>query len=248
VHLWRACLSWDADVVAAVSGLLSDDERAEASRGLEPVRRARVLGRGLLRVALSCHLGISPASVCFAYDASGKPALASGSGLGAALSFSVARSADCCLVAIAGADVGVDVERLELWPDLDGLAERYFAAEEVAAMRVLEGEAKARTFLRLWTCKEALVKGLGGGLAGRRLERLVVRLDEEAPVLASSEETDVRSWKLAVVPIEEPWVASVALRVPEGGEASAIRFRVFSHDFPVALAGVGLEAPEGRGG
>jgi 4'-phosphopantetheinyl transferase len=230
VHIWRASLDQPDPVVEAASRLLSGDEIEHANRGVGAVRRRRILARGALRTALATYLNARPESLSFAYDAFGKPRLTGASVPRQPLFFSLARSGDCCLVAVAESEVGIDVERLERRPDLDRLAERYFAAEETSSIQHLTGDCKVRAFFRCWTCKEALIKAMGGGLATRRLDGLVILLDGDEPVLAASEYGDPQGWTLTLPPIEEPWTAAVALRRPPGSGRLTISVRRLEHD------------------
>lgn len=62
-------------------------------------------------------------------------------------------------------DVGLDVEWAGRSPDSVGLAEPYFAPCEAAAIRAAPEAERLRTFLALWTLKEAVVKAAGTGLS-----------------------------------------------------------------------------------
>ena len=68
--------------------LLSDDERARASRFVhEAPRNQFIAARGGLRLVLAHHLGIAPKALAFTATGNGKPALA-----GHALHFNVSHS------------------------------------------------------------------------------------------------------------------------------------------------------------
>jgi 4'-phosphopantetheinyl transferase len=225
VHLWRFALDRPHTFVTATASLLSTDELERADRAGGDVRRRRILSRGALRTALAAYLGVAPASLVFTYDRCGKPQLAGPVKAARDIRFSVTRSGDCCFVAVARTDVGVDVERLEWRPDLDALAARYFAPEEALSISRVDGDSKVRAFFRYWTCKEALVKAMGGGLATRRLDRLVIGGDVDEPFLAASAYGDRRAWGLAAPALDEPWIVAVAVRRGAGATGDSIRCR-----------------------
>lgn len=96
--------------------------------------------------------------------------------------------------------VGVDVEahRHRLSP-LE-LATRFFAADEALALSgITDTDALHTAFVELWTCKEAVLKALGRGLAFG-LDRLRFDLDDGTPrALAeiAAEAGQVADWHVA---------------------------------------------------
>ena len=61
--------------------------------------------------------------------------------------------------------IGVDVEALGRRRSSLELAERFFAAEEAHALAALDPIEQQAAFINLWTCKEAVLKALGRGIA-----------------------------------------------------------------------------------
>jgi 4'-phosphopantetheinyl transferase len=219
------------DVVTAQSALLTAAELQHAERGAPAVRRRRILARSALRAVLARYLGTAPVAVRFAQDPDGKPRLAPAAGKRHDLFFSVARSADLCLVAVAASEVGVDVEKVERLPDLDAVAERYFAPEEASAIRARRSRGDVAAFFAYWTCKEALIKALGGGLATTDLDGFLIRFVDAKPVLAACRYADPNDWVLVIPPLDESWVAAVAVEHPRAG--SPVRAKWHDHDFSV---------------
>jgi len=69
------------------------------------------------------------------------------------------------LLAVSLHPVGVDVEAIRELPDVDQLVERTLTAAETELL-IQGGEShRSRSFLQLWTRKEAFLKGIGVGLA-----------------------------------------------------------------------------------
>ena len=76
--------------------------------------------------------------------------------------------------------VGIDVEALQRRSASLELAERFFCAAEAAALGALDEVERQAAFVRLWTCKEAVLKAFGRGLAFG-LDRLRFELDGTQP-------------------------------------------------------------------
>jgi 4'-phosphopantetheinyl transferase len=119
--------------------------------------------RARTRETLAAYLGCRPDALEIRRGVHGKPFLA---GPGEELSFSVARSGETGVLAVArGADVGVDVERIDPARALGPIADALFSEQERAELRALAGERRIGRFFELWTRKEAVAKALGVGLA-----------------------------------------------------------------------------------
>ncbi len=76
--------------------------------------------------------------------------------------------------------VGIDVEALQRRHASLDLARRFFAAQEAHALGTLEPADRQAAFVHLWSCKEAVLKALGRGLAFG-LDRLRFELDACGP-------------------------------------------------------------------
>ena len=77
--------------------------------------------------------------------------------------FSISHTAGRVFVVLSSHEVGLDVESLDRRPLSASLCQKYFSPAEQAALDVAED--RARQALRLWVCKEAIVKLSGDGLA-----------------------------------------------------------------------------------
>jgi len=80
-------------------------------------------------------------------------------------SISPARMAWFACVITRNADAGIDVEDTARIDDPMTLARHAFAAEEVADLEALTGNAQRLRFFELWTMKEACLKAMGVGLS-----------------------------------------------------------------------------------
>lgn len=117
--------------------------------------------------------------------------------------FNLSHARDHVLIAIArGQPLGVDLERVDRRIATADLARRFFSSSEADALDALPAEAQSLAFLRLWTCKEAVLKALGEGLSFG-LDQIVFQLDSSglptgiAEVAAAAGPRE--SWRLALL-------------------------------------------------
>jgi 4'-phosphopantetheinyl transferase len=161
VHIWNVPLDAPDTLTAALSKCLSrrETERLQACRS-EVAARRFALGRGALRHILSRYAGDAPAALTFLQGELGKPTLAGDDGL----HFSMTHSLDTALIAIAGSEVGIDMEHARQPSRSARIARRLFHEETVALLGSLHGPERLAAFLDAWTLREAHVKAVGGGL------------------------------------------------------------------------------------
>jgi 4'-phosphopantetheinyl transferase len=162
VHLWIARLEASENTFARAFSWLSPDEVERADRfRFEKHRSAFVLGRAVLRALLASYLRIAPEEASFTYGPKGKPALA-----GAALHFNVSNSGDLAAYAFTlDCEIGVDVEHRRRLLEIDGIARRFFAPDEVTELMALSEVERPDGFFNCWTRKEAYIKAVGDGLS-----------------------------------------------------------------------------------
>ncbi|MFF0504113.1 4'-phosphopantetheinyl transferase family protein [Streptomyces fimicarius] len=192
--------------------VLGPSELARAEEFRRPTDRATYLCAHVgLRRVLGNHLGIAPRTVSVARAPCpccgaphGRPVLP-----GEPLHFSLSHCDGLSLIAVAAAPVGVDVEPV---PDPRTLVE---AADVLHPMEAVELAALApmsrpAAFARVWTRKEAYLKGLGIGL-GADPSREYVSAGEVPAAPAD--------WLLADVTVPPGHRAALAVRREETGEA-----------------------------
>jgi 4'-phosphopantetheinyl transferase len=152
----RRCSTEDALAVVSV------DERERAAQFARESDRARALvARGLLRRFLGAELDTDPAGLRFGSGPYGKPFLQHA----AAPPFNVSHSGAYVAIAVgASGAVGIDIEVVRTLPDAAAIARR-FLPREFGEIESRADIARRPSFLRAWTCKEAVVKALGYGLS-----------------------------------------------------------------------------------
>jgi 4'-phosphopantetheinyl transferase len=145
--------------------LLSEDERSQANRFAFPeIKRRYVLAHAGLRIVLAEYIPEKPGAMRFEINAFGKPALAQGTTHGN-IQFNLSHSGELALVAVTrDRPIGVDVEWIKPLADHLKIASRYFAADELDALKNVSASKSQEAFIQLWTGKEAFIKARGEGL------------------------------------------------------------------------------------
>jgi 4'-phosphopantetheinyl transferase len=194
VHVWRAWLEIDPTSQERLSMYLPAEEKARAARFVfAKDRNHHIVARAILRQLLGCYLRQPPASICIKAGPQGKPALGLVAGL-PPLRFNLSHSYGLALYAFAlHREVGIDVEKIR--PDVanEGLAERYFSAEERKELQTIPKELRSKAFYLCWTRKEAYIKARGAGLQ-IPLDSFGVSLAPDKPATLSSADQD--QWSL----------------------------------------------------
>jgi 4'-phosphopantetheinyl transferase len=186
VEVWLVDVSPGSGRAERLIAATTDEERERAARLRTPGHGERWLAaRGALRTLLGERVGVAPGAVELARGPHGKPEL-----LGAKLQFNLSHAGDLAVVALAGVEVGVDVERLAR---SSRAVERALTPGEQAAVGAGDRHVLV---MRTWCRKEALAKAMGTGL-GWAPERF----DTTAP----------GDYWLADLPVGDGYVAAVAV-------------------------------------
>jgi 4'-phosphopantetheinyl transferase len=162
--------------------LLSPYERERAARFRFDIHRRRYLVAHIaLHTILSRCLGIEPGHLSFDLGANGKPRLPQALAP-SGVEFNLSHSNEMALIAVTrGDEVGVDIEHARENFEFQEVAERFFTAKEVAAMRGLPAALQRQAFYKCWTSKEAFLKAKGTGLSGA-LDEVEISLDGDEQV------------------------------------------------------------------
>ncbi|MFE6636047.1 4'-phosphopantetheinyl transferase family protein [Streptomyces tendae] len=195
-------------LVPLADSLLDSHEKGRVAalrRGAD--RDAYLVAHTALRLLLGTYLDTAPSDVPLVRQAC--PVCRAPHGPWAVpralLHFSVSRSAGLCLLAFAPTAVGADIER---WPTPDvvtDVAESLHPLER-AGLAACPPSRRPAAFARVWTRKEAYLKGLGTGL-GRDL-----RLDHLG--ISGSGARPVPGWAIGDVAVPAGYAAAVAVAEP----------------------------------
>jgi 4'-phosphopantetheinyl transferase len=217
LHVWRV----DLDCPPAAWGLsaecLSAEERGRAERFVRPLDGQRfIVAHAAVRVILGRYLGVPPGLVEIAVRAGGKPEVVPSSGR-PPLNYNLSHSEGLAIVGcVLGQEIGVDVERVRPFVDVENIVARYFAAGEQETWRSLPEEERLAAFFRGWTRKEAYLKARGIGLSAG-LDRFEVSLaaGEPARLLRGDGPQDAGDrWQIYGVSAGDGYMAAC---VVEGG-------------------------------
>jgi 4'-phosphopantetheinyl transferase len=243
VHVWCTALNPGGAVVQDLSGLLAPDERTRAERfRFQRDREHFIAARGQLRRILGGYLGRSPEELRFRYSPYGKPALTE-EWDPEEIQFNMSHSHAIVLYAIArGRRVGIDVEWIR--PDFatEQIAERFFSAHEVAALRALPAADRPEAFFHCWTRKEAYIKARGEGLS-LPLDQFDVSLapGEPAALLRSRADPDeVARWRMCALTPPPGYAGALVVE----GQDWHLRYR----PWPDPDAGAAVTENRGRKG
>ncbi|MER5399783.1 4'-phosphopantetheinyl transferase superfamily protein [Streptomyces sp. NPDC002599] len=123
------------------------------------------VSRTVLKHTAAQVLQVPPGRLDLAYLPGGRPVLR---GLGADLQVSLAHTDELIVVGVSRVGpLGVDAEPAGRRISLPALCEHVCTAEEARLLEALPEQERTRTFLRLWTLKEAYAKALGHGMRRR---------------------------------------------------------------------------------
>jgi 4'-phosphopantetheinyl transferase len=246
VHIWYHLTGGlDEAGVARAVAILSDSERTRGQRFVfARDRRDFAAAHALTRLALSRYGDLAPERWRFQEGANGKPSLAADGGT-PPLSFNLSHTHGLVACAIApGADVGIDVERVDRRVGVEEIATRFFSPGERADLARCPTDQRARRFFELWTLKEAYIKALGRGLS-HPLNTFGFALSEPGSIgFVSTSDVDMATWQFALFAPTELHAMAVAVR----REHDWIwQIDASSHDEAVGLLPVRMSRPPGAG-
>ncbi len=187
VHLWLMPLELVRHRHDALTAVLDASERERAARfHFERDRRRFEAAHGWLRELLGHYVGRPGHTLTFDLSAQGKPSLFVAESAG--IRFNLSHSGEHALIGLTRhLELGVDVEQVRPMTDLDAIARANFSRTEVDALSSIDASRRTDAFFACWTCKEAYVKAIGGGLS-IALDGFETVVDpQEAPSLLSIE-------------------------------------------------------------
>jgi 4'-phosphopantetheinyl transferase len=215
-ELWLLRL---ADVDAAqldLSTLDGEERRRAAALRLPRDRLGYLAAHVLLRQLLGARVGIAPEEVAYYRE----PCLSCGGPHGRPeldrpprpLHFSLSRSGDVVLIGIASALIGVDVEALPSREAVNEVSALLHPAEREEIDSAAATQRPA-VFARLWTRKEAYLKGVGIG----------VTHDLAADYLGSEGRAAAPvGWRVVDVAAPAGYAAAAALEAPVSAGAALV--------------------------
>lgn len=205
VDVWFADFHQPDLPLERFTAILDDTERSRmASFKFEHLRHQFAYAHGLLRMLLSRYVQCDPKTLVFKIGSHGKPELADV----ADLSFSLSHSGWGVALAIArNMEIGLDIEQIKPIDERRSLIERFFSAQELVLYDKTLSAEQESAFFRLWTRKEAFIKGLGLGLS-YPLNNFSVGID--IPITLNGHET--QAWSVHHLEPARGFVGALAVR------------------------------------
>lgn len=207
VHVWQVTCNGQAEPDPSVSSVISDAER-ERIRNIKipEVRRLRLRAAAVRRILIGSYLNMRPGLVQLETGRFGKPYVVSGT---SPLKFNSSHSDNKVMLAFArDMEIGIDIERISHVSDAEGIAQTCYTPNENAELLKLEGDEKQRMFFRIWTRKEAFIKGVGAGLS-LPLNAFNALTDDQ--IRWKDEKGILRNWRIREIFVEGQFVAATAV-------------------------------------
>ncbi|RYY21591.1 MAG: 4'-phosphopantetheinyl transferase superfamily protein [Cytophagaceae bacterium] len=159
IAVFRVPIAESSRYLPRGQAVLHPAELLRAGRYHQPADRTRFLvARAALRWLLGAYARRPPASLILALGPNKKPVLQDAPGL----HYNVSHAGNWVLIAIAGTEIGVDVEKVAAQFAFQDVLGTSFSPAEQAFIG--QGAASAPLFYQLWTRKEALVKATAQGI------------------------------------------------------------------------------------
>lgn len=166
IHLWLVDYEQvDAGLFDSYRALLSEQERQQEPRFyFARDRRRYLVTRALVRTVLSRYLPVSPQNWSFTDDRYGRPHIDNPEGSG--VTFNIAHTHSLIVLGLSrDRALGIDVENVADREVSMDLAQRFFAADEAAALGCIPVAGQQFRFFEYWTFKESYIKARGMGLS-----------------------------------------------------------------------------------
>jgi 4'-phosphopantetheinyl transferase len=204
--------------------VLNADEKSRAARFVRARDRRRFARcRAALREILGALLDQPPASLRFRAVARGKPELdlVDHTDGQPCLRFNVSHSAELAVIAVCrGYELGIDLEQIRPVSEAERIVASFFSEAEQAEFASIPPSARPIAFVRGWTRKEAILKGLGVGIAGlaSRHETGFGTCDVGPDFAPTGPNSRIGDWQLWEASPRPGFVATIACRVSTGEE------------------------------
>ncbi len=211
-HLWYLNLG---DLALSLRQALGGGADLPEQQALS-VEQLKFARRFYLKLLLGAYLGIPGKSVKINRSRRGKPAL-DVSEHRSDLQFSMAKSENRVLIGFSRAStIGVDLEPAGRHAhDPSGIAQRYFSTAEARSLKRIAPGRLDEAFLRVWACKESVVKASGQGIANQFCRFTVGTDPDQPPAIVEFELDDPAQWSLAMVKAGDGFMGAVALHHPQ---------------------------------
>lgn len=186
--------SLSEDQIGSLAHLLSHEELGRASRFVfAKDRQLYIAAHALLRFCLCAATGDPQWQL--RVDRYGKPELEPPCG-DPPLRLNLSHTKGLAACALSnGHAVGIDTEEINRRLDVQAVMKATFTAEEQRLLAASASSERQEIFYRLWTLKEAIVKGIGRGLSLSLLD-FTFTLDPLSLTIATHAGEDAANWQM----------------------------------------------------
>ncbi|HSX37497.1 MAG TPA: 4'-phosphopantetheinyl transferase superfamily protein [Chlamydiales bacterium] len=158
----------------------------------------------LIRNVIAQELATAPDSIAVESDSYGKPILANRS-----RHFNISHSHNIIILATDDTPVGVDIEYIKPFSDLDSIITQ-FTQEEQQMYYAKYEEQRVGFFYELWTLKESYLKAIGKGL-NCSLQSFSIRITDNEASLSRGIDPDI-AWFFQRYTIDNQYQCAVCSR------------------------------------
>jgi 4'-phosphopantetheinyl transferase len=202
INIWTIDIDSLLPGLAGLKQLLNKEEVARAARfHQEKDAQQFIITRAVLRILLADALALDPKEIDIISAQNKKPFLAKYN----EVHFNVSHSANRAVIAIAKQAVGIDVEFLKTGFEYQSIVE--YAFSETEAVHLQKSNHPYLEFFRLWTRKEAFLKGLGKGLINDLKLISCIGASNEIPAVIGTVACD---WEVSTLVLGPAYIMSIA--------------------------------------
>jgi 4'-phosphopantetheinyl transferase len=214
INLWYTFIDSHEKDVIKLSEYLNQEELRKANR-IKSVKERNncVITLAVLKILLGYYLDKNPCEIILSYTKYNKPYLKYSD-----LKFNLSHSGNILLIGFAlNFEIGVDVEKMEEFPEADDVAKNFFSSYEYKSFSSLQNNERIEGFYNCWTRKEAFIKAVGSGLS-YSLKEFDVTLAPGADskiVKIKNDKSEGENWSLFSLDLISNYKAAVAVRLKE---------------------------------
>lgn len=220
INIWTIDIKGQLPFLANYEQLLTPAERSHAARFHQPKDAQQyIITRAILRILLAEILSLQPREIEITTNENKKPVILDLN----EIHFNVSHSDNQAVIAIAKQRIGIDVEFVKPRFDYLSVAEYAFSDEESDHLK--RSTNPHQDFFRLWTRKEAYLKGMGTGLVNELKTISCTGTGIEVPVTVNGL---ISKWAVKSFALNSEYIMSIAY------ERSAYENQIFLFDFSQA--------------
>lgn len=173
----------------------------------------------ILKKIISYYLKLDHNLIQFFYNEFSKPFICCEIN-SISLQFNISHAGEFIALAFTcGAQIGIDIELYDCYFDQHSLAHHVFSIQELSKWQILSDQEKLDSFYHVWSCKEAILKGIGIGLAHMPNNISVTICPNIPPAILNFKdckyEDDLNAWSIQKFNIQSNYSAIYAVRKKE---------------------------------